>query len=263
MAKFNRKRSGSQKVKTQWNRDLMDYPQIEARITELFEKSGLEQNEEQYNGLFDTLVEMKQIKTLTTRTEDDTDTDMREKKEMLHNLYKSENADENSVDDIEGRIAEVIEDYDFYKESSGLETEEFDEIEFYVDRLSRMDSTNAELIEKFESLANGGIKENALLAKELQKNIMDFDQNIADRVREFNDDLEKFVVEYNETTNQFDIVKRETQKEMKNYGSQVKDASEKAVEIAQKTGKSFMNALTTGFGFLCDFYSFFTGIFHL
>ena len=107
MAKFNRKRSGSQKVKTQWNRDLMDYPQIEARITELFEKSGLEQNEEQYNGLFDTLVEMKQIKTLTTRTEDDTDTDMREKKEMLHNLYKSENADENSVDDIEGRIAEV------------------------------------------------------------------------------------------------------------------------------------------------------------
>ena len=80
MAKFNRKRSGSQKVKTQWNRDLMDYPQIEARITELFEKSGLEQNEEQYNGLFDTLVEMKQIKTLTTRTEDDTDTDMREKK---------------------------------------------------------------------------------------------------------------------------------------------------------------------------------------
>ena len=197
MTGYKRNRKGT-KVEKSFSKDQFGYQEIEARLGELFAKTTMfasktgDERDEQFEMLFDNMVAVKQIQLLTRRGENDTDTDMRKKRQMLHDMYKlddeelADDPDANSVDEIEARIEEDMELFDQYKDHSGLSKQEFEEFQFYAERISRYDTMMEEVLDGFIALANGEMEENESIPQILQDAISGFDDRVADQVNAFN-----------------------------------------------------------------------------
>ena len=264
MTGYKRNRKGT-KVEKSFSKDQFGYQEIEARLGELFAKTTMfasktgDERDEQFEMLFDNMVAVKQIQLLTRRGEDDTDTDMRKKRQMLHDMYKldeeelADDPDANSVDEIEARIEEDMELFDQYKDHSGLSKQEFEEFQFYAERISRYDTMMETVLDGFIALANGEMEENESIPQMLQDEISGFDDRVADQVNAFNEELDKYTLMFDEASGRYRKVARESnenlaksQRSVKDHANEVTDFFKKSAEKVAKKGGGLWSGLFGG-----------------